>query len=85
MKWDASESSDPDSKLQQVDLRMLEMERGICSVIRAKQSSLCSLSVWDAARDKSSCNNAVQPDEVIHRHAHNAAQLILCNNTIRIV
>ena len=28
MKWDASESSDPDSKLQQVDLRMLEMEGG---------------------------------------------------------
>ena len=40
-----------------------------------------SLSLWDAARDKSSCNNAVQPDEVIHRHAHNAAHL-LCNNTI---
>ena len=45
MKCDASESSDPDSKLQQVDLRMLEMGRGICSVIRAKQSSLCSLSL----------------------------------------
>ena len=73
MKCDASESSDPHSKLQirQVDLRMLEMERGICSVIRAKQSSSCRLSVGRSETNPLCI--AVEQDEVIHRHAHNAA------------